>query len=277
MWPELEILVVDDGSVDHTRAALEEMSGADLRIIRQSNAGPAAARNAAIRSACGEWIAFLDADDFWLPGKLSAQFRALEGAPDCAFSYADTIRRHAAGIEQHQRPRKIYRELFLDLLFGPEFSSATVIVRRSCFDRIGLFDSELRTGEDWDMWLRLADADQGCYVPQALCVYHVPDRIDKYPSELMELCTLRVLGRLFERAETVRRWPVMLSRRRMLYAWHYSVLAKTHLRQKKLSRCCRLSTAAVASHPAGAYFLARHWDAGGAWPVCFPAEYRRDR
>jgi glycosyltransferase involved in cell wall biosynthesis len=268
-WPGLEIVVVDDGSVDDTPRVLSELSRDDLVVLRQTNHGPAAARNAGILAARGEWIAFLDSDDLWLPGKLQAQTSALQNSPDAAFCYGDALCRDARQRERPKRVRALHGDLLLDLLLGPEFVTGSVLVRRSCFDELGLFDPELRTGEDWDMWIRLAGSYSSCYISRPLCVYRMPGRAGKYPSELMERCTLRVIQKALARPEIARRWPIVAARSGRLCAWHYSVLAKSHLRRKRIGSFCRLAAASIRAHPAGALFLARRWGTSTNYPRLF--------
>jgi glycosyltransferase involved in cell wall biosynthesis len=254
-----EIIVVDDGSTDDTPSVLRRMAADNLTVRTQTHAGPGAARNAGIQEARGEWIAFLDADDWWMPDKLELQMSTLDANPDHAFCYGDSIARDNRGAERVVRASGAKEDLFLDLLQGPAFATTTAVVRRGCFDRVGFFDTGLGSGEDWDMWLRLAAEFRGCYVPRPLCVYRLPDRGDKYSAEIMEKCTLRVIGRALSNPEARRRWPRMKGSRRRIYAWHYSVLAKTYLRQNKNASFLRLAARAMAWHPAGAVFLMRRW------------------
>ncbi len=259
-WPELEIIVVDDGSNDETSRVLEDLTASDTLVLRQPNAGPGAARNRGIAVASGFWIAFLDADDAWMGMKLKMQMAALEGDPAAAFSYADGLLCCEQGNQRLQSPHLPGGNLFLGLLKGPQFPMGTVVVRRDCFPRLGMFDTELRTGDDWGMWLRLAGEYSGVYLPTALLkVDRRQENSRKYPLELLERCTLRVLERLFTRAETRARWPEVISQRRQLYAWHYSVLAKSYLRQGRIRDFCRLALASVAAHPRGLLFVGHRW------------------
>ena len=256
-WPGLEIIVVDDGSEDDTAGVLEALAvGGDLRWFRQENAGAAAARNRGIEEARGQWVAFLDADDFWLPGKLAAQFEALAASPDAAFSYTDVKVRHEDGREGELVRGDAGRPLLLQLLAGNLFATPTVLVRRDCFREVGLFDASLRTGEDWDMWLRLAAHFEHAPVARPLTLCRVVGQ-SRFPPETLERCTLHVLERLFSCHHVARDWPRVASKRRLIYAWHYSVLAKSYLRQGRLADFSRLAFRAVRSHPAGLRQLAR--------------------
>ena len=81
-YPNIELIVVDDGSKDGTPEAVEALFGDRVRVLRQKNGGPAAARNLGIRASNGTLLAFLDADDVWLPGKLQAQVSYMLAHPD---------------------------------------------------------------------------------------------------------------------------------------------------------------------------------------------------
>jgi glycosyltransferase involved in cell wall biosynthesis len=165
--PDIEIIVVDDGSRDGSVQLVRTQFPA-VRLVQQPNQGVAAARNNGLSAAKGEWVAFVDADDIWLPGKLAAQFAQLAAAPDCRMSYtawqgwaSDSPQPEAGVLERLAASTGdarlwigasgwIYPELLLDC----EVWTSTVLARRSLFDEIGNFDTGLRIGEDYDLWLR---------------------------------------------------------------------------------------------------------------------------
>lgn len=262
-WPDLEIIVVDDGSTDNTPEVLESLSAeGSLRWFRQENAGASAARNRGIREARKSWVAFLDADDFWLAGKLAAQFEALEGKPSAAFSYTDERLRFEDGTEADRASRATAAPLLPQMLVGNIFATPTTLVRRECFDTVGLFDTRLRTGEDWDMWMRLAAHFESVRVARPLTLVRTAGRV-KFSLEVMERCTLLVLERLFACPHVAREWPEVAGKRGAVYAWHYAVLARTYLRGRRPADFCRLAYRAVRAHPTGLRYLAR---AGGMRP-----------
>ena len=256
-WPDVEIIVVDDGSTDDTERLLERLSrDADVRCFRQENAGASSARNRGIQEARKSWIAFLDADDFWMAGKLAAQFEALERKPSAAFSYTDERLRFEDGTESDRASRATDdAPLLPQMLAGNIFATPTALVRRECFDAVGLFDTRLRTGEDWDMWMRLAAHFESVRVARPLTTVRVASRV-KFSLEVMELCTLLVLERLFACPHVARAWPEVLRKRGAVYAWHYAVLARTSLRWRRPADFCRLAYRAVASNPKGLRYLA---------------------
>ena len=96
-YAPFEVVVVDDGSTDDTATVINQEFGRRIRYIRQENAGPGAARNTGIRASSGEYIAFQDSDDIWLPGKLRAQVDALNRHPECALVYGKALSGTADG------------------------------------------------------------------------------------------------------------------------------------------------------------------------------------
>lgn len=255
-WPELEIIVVDDGSTDETPQVMKELVGDDLRYIRQENAGAASARNRGINESSGEWVAFLDADDTWMADKLASQMRELKKQPEAGFSYTDVSLLFKDGRESDWECRTSGKPLLVKLLAGNLLATPTIMVRRQCFQEVGLFDEELRTGEDWDMWLRLASHFECVHVARPLAVIRTTDE-SKFPLPVLERCTLRVLQRLFSCPHIKQRWPEVAAKRRMVYAWHYTVLAKSYLRRKIIGDFCRLMLRAIGSHPAALHFMAQ--------------------
>jgi glycosyltransferase involved in cell wall biosynthesis len=251
---DVEILIVDDGSTDDPETVVNALSrDGEVRFFRQDNAGAASARNRGIAEASGEWIAFLDADDVWLPGKLAAQFDAMEkGGAD--FGFTDSRLRFENGEERELPCPVSDRPLMHQLLTGNLFGTPTVVVRRRCFEIVGLFDEQLRTGEDWDMWLRLASAFTHVWLQQPLSLVRAASDA-KFPVVVFEQCTRRVLERLFSCKHLAEKWPEVRAKRRLIYAWHYSVLAKSYLRERRVVDFFRLASQAIASHPAGLEYL----------------------
>jgi glycosyltransferase involved in cell wall biosynthesis len=145
-WRHLEVLVVDDGSTDGT-AAVARGFGAPVVHHGREHAGLAATENAGMELAQGEFVAYLDADDLWLPGKLAVQTAALAADPglDMVFGH----------VEQFVSPElATARPLPPDAIEMPGYSTGTMLIRRSSFARAGRFDPDLRMGEFVDWYIR---------------------------------------------------------------------------------------------------------------------------
>ena len=178
---DYEILVIDDGSTDET-AAVVERYGERVRYLRQENRGVAAARNLGIRSAKGEFVAFLDADDLWKPDKLERQLPLLlqQKDLDVVFSRHENLGGAAAVYNKYDCPeltalltttalgasgyRIEDRHLFQKILRYYLLLTSTVLIRKSCIDRMGGFDETLGIAEDTHLWLRLAKRGKIAFV-----------------------------------------------------------------------------------------------------------------
>ena len=161
-----EIIVVNDGSTDNTP---EVVSRYPVRHIYQQNAGLSAARNRGIRESTGEWIALLDADDYWLPEKLELQAAAIhdEGLCYCATTKFDIEGRTSPG--DYHDDVEVKRVLRHRNVIDP----SAVLVRRDVITKIGGFNESMPAAEDWEAWLRLSRVCKFVGVPQRLLMYRV--------------------------------------------------------------------------------------------------------
>lgn len=167
--PELvQIVVVDDGSRDATAELAECRAKANprLQVLRQANAGPAAARNRGIQASDGELIAFLDSDDRWYPDKLRRQVELLQANPALGLVHGGCRFVDAAGQPQAKWSRKlrpIAGDALLDFFCDFCVLTSAMVVPRRCLDHVGHFDPALRVGEDNELILRLLAAfPAGC-------------------------------------------------------------------------------------------------------------------
>jgi glycosyltransferase involved in cell wall biosynthesis len=150
--PAQEVIVVDDGSTDDT-AAVAESYGSRVQVIRQANAGPGAARNRGTRETVSEWLAFLDADDAWLPIKLERQWNALETS-GAGVVFARVVGPVTCGLP----PKNITFDALWEM---NRLGMSTAIIRRDVFDAVGGFDEDraILGVEDYNLWLRMASRD----------------------------------------------------------------------------------------------------------------------
>ncbi len=190
-YQNLEIIVVDDGSTDNTREVIERLHDPRVRYIRHGeNRGGSLARNTGIEAATGEYIAFLDSDDEWLPEKLERQVQLFQrsepcvGAVYCGFA---TVGEHgqitATRIPEHRG--MILEELYTWNVIP---STSWVVMRRECFLRVQPFDPAMPSCQDWDLWIRLARYYEFDFIPEVLGRSHVdaPGRITKNRRAVVE-------------------------------------------------------------------------------------------
>jgi glycosyltransferase involved in cell wall biosynthesis len=154
-YTRFELIVVDDGSTDHTPALLERYGDA-IKVVRQENQGVSAARNRGIRTAAGDLIALLDSDDYWLPKKLEEQVALFNSQPDLLICQTEEIwirnGRRVNPKKRHQKQSGMIFERSLPLCL---VSPSAVMLHRALFDEVGLFDETLPACEDYDLWLRI--------------------------------------------------------------------------------------------------------------------------
>jgi glycosyltransferase involved in cell wall biosynthesis len=155
-YPDVEVIVVDDGSKDNTRHVLRGYEGR-IRYFYQENRGIAGARNRGIKEAKGKYIAFLDSDDIWVPEKLAAQVAILEKNPNIGIVYHKLIILNEKGEWLGTKPKEVYGRNFQELVAGMgDLPTSSVVTRSECFKKAGLFDESMDTMEDFEMWLRIA-------------------------------------------------------------------------------------------------------------------------
>lgn len=153
--PAQEIILVDDGSSDNTQELMAKQFPQCL-YIRQPNLGVSAARNRGIEAAGGDWLAFLDSDDEWLPTKLEAQRDLLRQQPDLRICHTEEIWiRNGRRVNQMNKHAKGDGHIFQMCLPLCVISPSSALIHRSLFQEVGIFDERLPACEDYDLWLRI--------------------------------------------------------------------------------------------------------------------------
>lgn len=186
-----EIVVVDDGSSDGSAAAAAAAPGSPTVIRHEVSRGPSAARNAGITAASGEWVAFLDSDDVWLPGGLASRARAAEATAGVVLVSADAEAWDGRHIVRPRMlgdvPHRVEDLPLPRLLRGNFVLTSTALVRRDAVLRAGGFPEHLRRCEDYDLWLRVAREGRFAYVDEVVARYRVgPEGLSADPERMLE-------------------------------------------------------------------------------------------
>ena len=171
-YGDWELIVVDDGSIDGT-AEMVEQDYPDVHLVVQENRGVSAARNAGIAAAQGEWIAFLDSDDAWLPEKLERQMEALAAEPGHRLCHTDEIwirdGQRVNPMEKHAKAGGRIYPMCLPLCC---ISPSSVVMRRDLLHEMGGFDESFEVCEDYDLWLRVTAREPVLFLEEQLLHKH---------------------------------------------------------------------------------------------------------
>lgn len=175
-FKDFEILVVDDGSKDETKEVLAEKYGDSIRYLNKENGGVSSARNYGIEKAIGKYVAFLDADDVWMPKKLEKQVELLETNPEIGLCYVSTQRVDEDLNFLNTIEARVFDDYCETLLLNLNIvsgSCSSAIVRRDIISQTDGFDSKFSTYADWEMWLRLSLLTKFAPVTEELVKYRM--------------------------------------------------------------------------------------------------------
>ena len=215
-YEDFEIVVLDDGSQDNTRAVVEAY-GPKVHYFYQDNKGIAGARNAGMHQAAGDYIAFLDSDDYWLPRKLQRQMALFLDHPEYGMvaCQCGSVQIDGAYREKN-RPGKSGWILY-DLFNKNFIRTSSAVVKRACLEKVGGFDETLREGEEYDYWLRIAAEFAIGFINEPLTVY--VDNTDGMSTDSLtgRLHRLKVL----EKKYLKKKIPPQMYRRRIADTCHY--------------------------------------------------------
>lgn len=164
-----EVIVIDDASTDDGAALVDEMFPQATLMRFDENQGVSAARNRGIQQASGQWLAFLDSDDEWLPTKLAEQISIAQTQPQYKTIHSDEIWiRNGVRVNQMNKHQKYGGEIFEHCLPLCVISPSAVMIHRDVFADVGLFDTALPACEDYDMWLRVCAKYPVYFIDQPL-------------------------------------------------------------------------------------------------------------
>jgi glycosyltransferase involved in cell wall biosynthesis len=252
-FQDYEIIVVDDGSTDETEQVLVPYREL-IKYIRKENRGPASARNVGIKHSKGDYIAFLDADDIWLPDKLQSQIGFMKKNPEIQVLFTDCAIFDHQGLIMpsiKERYKVASCVTFEELLTEHFVAMSSIIVKRSCLEEIGLFDETLIGAEDYNLYLRLARKFQFMYLDRVL-VYH--RKHEKSLSKCLEQMRHDELANLDKIANL---FPEMNIPKRKLAAKIYLRFGIYHLNCRELAaaRFCFKNTLKHSPLTGFAWFL----------------------
>jgi len=255
-YPVLELIVVDDGSTDDTPQILASY-GDRIRAIYQTNGGVGAARNRGIGEARGEYVAFLDSDDIWLPAKLEKEIALFDADPDLGLVHC--------GAETFDNSGKI---LFVSLSgcegwVGPDLlrlertviaapGSGTTVPKRVA-EEIGGFDPRLQPSEDWDFCYRIAERYRVGFVPEVLVRYRMHGNGIHLNIPRMENGMLMALEKAFRSPD-----PAVQSLRKHTYGRIHRILAGCYFQTGETRKFVRHMLRSVQYDPRNASYFAAY-------------------
>lgn len=195
-FQDFEVIVVNDGSTDNSLEVVKSFNDERIRIINQKNSGVSSARNRGIKEAKYDWIAFLDADDLWLPKYLETIRNLMIKYPQASVLCTGYSRNN------YEKTNKNTEDILITDYFSANLSrnliwTSSVVIHRSCFIKCGNFDVNLTHGEDIEMWIRLAKKYLIAYNSKILVIYKIDaenracKRLPEYEKHIASRINLR--------------------------------------------------------------------------------------
>jgi glycosyltransferase involved in cell wall biosynthesis len=236
-YKNYEIIVVDDGSTDETKKRLEKYNNKEITYIYQENKGISVARNRGIKASTGELIAFLDADDMWLPEKLERQINIFKNFPQTGLLGCGYYRIDKTGerIEESSAGNYADKESLLNDLMVRNViagSGSGVLIKKECLDRVGLFDESFRSIEDRDMWFRIVKIYESRFVNEHLVIIRTRNHSLSKNVKMMKCNQKKFIQKHLKRESLARKNKsysyVYLDAAREYYGAHKKLLAATH-------------------------------------------------
>lgn len=246
-FSDFELLIVNDGSSDNIEEWAHAITDSRVNLISQENKGLSGARNAGILTAKGEYITFLDADDLWEPTKLEKQVDCLEKniKIGLVYTWVNYFYRPEDIVSNGRKGPEIEGDIFEQILEKNFIMcGSNVMIRRTCFDEVGVFDESLSPAADWDMWIRIAAQYPFAVVKEVLVHYrqHNSSMSKNYVSMLSDF------NKIFEKVfQSIR--PDLLHLKEKSHGHAYLYLAWLAWESKDYKESNKFLNQAVFSHP----------------------------
>jgi len=251
---DFEILIVDDGSKDDTITVAQSIEDSRVKIISQANGGASSARNTGIKAARGKYVAFLDADDLWMPHKLELQLEVLTNEKD--------ITAIQSGVYYVNNDLEIIsvgrcfesKDVLSETLFFQNLPGlmSTLVVERTAFDKIGMLDTTLVILEDWDLAIRLSRYCNLKSIEEPLALYR------QFPGNRSRNLSIHIepghiiLGRLFDDPTL----PAHIKKQeKQIYAAFYTMLCGGAFKVSNYGEAFKWGIKAVSAHPSALSYI----------------------
>lgn len=204
-----ECIVVDDGSTDNTYEQVHLFKHPKIKYLYQNNAGLSAARNTGMQASRGEYISFLDSDDCFAPQKLELLVEIMNNRPELALVAGNAALIDENGNTINRKFESWIPEKQHELLFGNPLHVGSVMLRREWYLKIGLFDTNLRSYEDWDYWLRIAKSGGKMQSIKPIVSYYRfhTDQMTRNATQMTE-ASFSVLKKVFDDPNLLPEWQI---------------------------------------------------------------------
>jgi glycosyltransferase involved in cell wall biosynthesis len=246
-YPELEVIVVDDGSSDNSPEVLASY-GERIKSVFQKNQGVSAARNNGVAASTGEFIAFLDADDSWLPTKVEKQVAIFRSDPTIGLVHVAVNEVDAAGnslLERYEGLKgNIAGELLMLKRAGILGGGSGLMVTREVFVEVGGFDPGLSTSADWDFFYQVSSRYRVGFVPELLLRYRIHSTNMHANVAAMERDMTLAFGKAFASAS-----PEISRLRRQAYGVLNRTLAASYFKAGQYTDFMRTAAKGIAAYP----------------------------
>ncbi|PIQ89482.1 MAG: hypothetical protein COV72_02955 [Candidatus Omnitrophica bacterium CG11_big_fil_rev_8_21_14_0_20_42_13] len=230
-YQDFEIIVVDDGSTDNTKTIIEEYIDkfpGKIHYLYQEHRGPGSARNLGIKKSSGEYIAFQDSDDLWLPEKMKKQINLLEQDIEIKLVFSDMQQRNENKIvnKSYLNEKGLCdniqgENLSLELAKANFIFTPTVIVKKNVFSTVGLFNEDYRIGEDYDMWLRIAKRFKINIINEPLVIRRLRGLSVSHNRELYHEEHIKFLGDFIKSGVFTREEKNIFRKQRADWIYHF--------------------------------------------------------